>query len=229
MSFIDPLCAKLSYRPRDTRLLEQALSHKSFTDSNNERLEFLGDALLDMVIGEALYHQFPDQKEGILSRFRAELVKGESLANLAKELHLNELIRLGAGERKSGGEHRPSILADSFEALLGAIYLDGGFEQGKKIVLFLFESRLAEIASTAKNKDPKTALQESLQALKLQIPLYQLVKTSGQQHQQTFFVSCILADLKKEVCEKGRSKKVAEQNAAAAMLDLLENENLLQR
>ncbi|NRB37505.1 MAG: ribonuclease III [Pseudomonadales bacterium] len=227
MSALKELCLRLNYQADNVRLIEQAVTHRSFGGSNNERLEYLGDALLDLVIGEALFHQFAEQKEGVLSRYRAELVKGSALAELARELGLSHVIRLGSGEKKSGGADRESILADSFEAILGAIYLDKGFDYSKTLVLILFASRLQGIEVSAKNKDPKTALQEILQAQKYQLPLYQLEKATGQQHQQTFFVSCILQDLKKDVTEQGRSKKIAEQNAAASMLILLEKENLL--
>ena len=227
MSVVNQLCLRLNYQAGNIALLEQALTHRSFGGTNNERLEFLGDALLDLVIGEALYHQFPEQKEGILSRYRAELVKGSSLADLAREIGLNDVVRLGSGEKKSGGANRDSILADSFEAVLGAIYLDKGFAAGKDLILSLFKTRLEGIANTAKNKDPKTALQEKLQAKKYQLPLYVLEKTSGEQHQQIFFVSCELQENSKKVTEQGRSKKLAEQNAAASMLALLEQDNLL--
>ncbi len=227
MSFVDSLCVRLAYQANNIQLLEQALTHRSFGGSNNERLEFLGDALLDLVIGEALFHQFSDQKEGVLSRYRAELVKGKALAEVARELKLNEVVRLGSGERKSGGANRDSILADSLEALLGAIYLDADFNVAKTLVLSLFEVRLSSIASTAREKDAKTALQEALQAKKLQIPEYQLEKTSGEQHQQTFYVRCVLTDINKTVSEQGRSKKIAEQQAAASMLSLLQFEQIV--
>lgn len=227
MSTLENLCQRLDYKPNNLTLLEQAITHRSFAGDNNERLEFLGDALLDLIIGEALFHQFSDKKEGVLSRYRAELVKGQTLAQLALELGLNEIIRLGSGERKSGGANRDSILADSFEALLGAIYLDSGFDQCQHVVQTLFKERLLTISSSAKDKDPKTALQEKLQAKKQGLPVYVLEKSSGQQHKQTFYVSCEVSELNKKIEEKGRSKKIAEQSAAAAMLALLEQEQLL--
>lgn len=227
MSALNELCQRLNYEPENILLIAQAVTHRSFGDTNNERLEFLGDALLDLVIGEALFHQFSQQKEGVLSRYRAELVKGSALAKLGREIGLNEVVRLGSGEKKSGGANRDSILADSFEAVLGAVYLDKGFEYSKALVLMLFATRLQDIENAARDKDPKTALQEKLQASKLQLPNYQLERTSGPQHQQTFYVSCELQDISRKISEQGRSKKLAEQSAAASMLALLEQENLL--
>lgn len=221
----DSLFTLLQYQPDDTVLFQQALTHRSFSRDNNERLEFLGDALIDLIIGNALYHQFPEKQEGELSRFRAELVRGSTLADVAKEIGLDSLIRLGEGEKKNGGAQRESIMAGAFEALMGAIYLDSDFEQCQKTALVFFASRINNIHNDAEQKDAKTQLQEVLQARKMDLPVYTLLHTTGKQHQQTFHVQCDIATLHRTVKASGSSKKMAEQNAAAAMLNLISEEN----
>ncbi len=226
MASLELLYQQLAYLPEQPELFEQALTHRSFSRDHNERLEYLGDAVLDLVIGEALYHHYPTHREGELSRFRAVLVNGQYLAEKAKQLQLNGFIRLGSGERKAGGSDRESILAGAFEALLGALYLDASYERTKAIILHLFAEDLLAIAKTAQRKDGKTQLQELLQSAKHDLPDYQLVKTSGQDHQQTFTIRCEVANLALSATATGSSKKIAEQNAAESMLRLLEQRKI---
>ncbi len=216
----------LQYQPTDTALFKQAFTHRSFSRDNNERLEFLGDALIDLIIGDALFHQFPKKQEGELSRFRAELVRGSTLADIAREIGLNSVIRLGEGEKKNGGAERESILAGAFEALFGAIYLDSNFEQCQKVALELFAPRIDNILNATKQKDAKTHLQELLQARKIGLPVYSLLRTSGKQHQQVFYVQCEVPLLESVVEASGESKKMAEQQAAKAMITLISEEKL---
>ena len=220
----DTLFSILQYQPDDTALFFQAFTHRSFSGDNNERLEFLGDALLDLIIGEALFHRFPEKQEGELSRYRAELVRGSMLAEIARVISLGEEIRLGEGEKRSGGADRDSILAGAFEAVIGAIYLDSDYEQCKKVVMRLFESRISDIENTAQQKDAKTRLQELVQSRKMELPVYRLIRTSGKQHQQVFHVQCQIAELKKEVEASGTTKKLAEQSAAEIMLNMISKE-----
>lgn len=222
---IKNLFTALAYQAKQSALFEQALTHRSFSRDHNERLEYLGDAVLDLVIGEALYHQYADLREGELSRFRAVLVNGHYLAEKARQLQLNQLLRLGAGERKAGGANKESILADAFESVLGALYLDAGYEKTKTVILHLFAEDLQNIATIAQQKDSKTQLQEWLQANKQTLPNYQLLKAIGKDHKQTFTLSCEIDSLDLRVQASGQSKKIAEQNAAAAMLRLLEQRN----
>lgn len=219
---LDHLYRVLNYQPISHSLFEQAVTHRSFSRDHNERLEFLGDAVLDLVIGEALYRQWPDCREGELSRYRADLVNGVHLAEKARALQLNQLIRLGTGERKTGGADRESIMAGAFESVFGALYLDAGYEVAKTVALRLFADELASIGQRASNKDAKTRLQEFLQASKRGLPVYSLVRTTGQDHQQTFTVQCEIASLSLKTIEDGSSKKIAEQHAAESMLKLLE-------
>jgi len=201
-----------------------AITHRSFSKTHNERLEFLGDALLDLIIGEALFHQLPNEDEGKLSRFRAELVKGERLAQIATEIGLDQWVRLGTGEQKAGGRQRPSILAGAFEALIGAVYLDSDHQRCEKVVLKLFAKLLANIEELAKQKDAKTALQEWLQAKKLALPEYTVLASAGKQHKQTFTVELKVTSLNQAVQAQGNSKKQAQQLAAEKMLKLLQNQ-----
>jgi ribonuclease-3 len=202
-------------------LLEAAVTHRSTGNNNNERLEFLGDAVLGHVIAEWLYGQFPDASEGQLSRLRAALVKRESLADIARGLELGEYLRLGAGELKSGGFRRDSILADAFEAVLGAILLDGGFEACRATLHRLFDGRFAQLSVVDERKDPKTRLQEYLQSRKLELPVYEMMEVSGKSHNQQFVVACRCDAL--EACSQGRggSRRKAEQAAAEKMLETL--------
>ena len=222
---LKPLLQALAYQPRQQSLFQQALTHRSFSRDHNERLEFLGDAVLDLVIGELLYFQLPDKREGELSRFRAELVRGEHLAEMARHIGLGDYLRLGSGADKSGGKDRDSILAGALEALLGAVYLDGGFEAARDVIRQLFAEALQGIEETASCKDGKTALQEFLQARHRPLPEYTLLRTTGQHHRQTFHVQCAVAGEAHAVVATGQSKKTAEQNAASTMLQQLSKES----
>ncbi|NCC27977.1 MAG: ribonuclease III [Gammaproteobacteria bacterium] len=204
-------------------LLRQALTHRSAASANNERLEFLGDALIGFVIAEALWQRFPEADEGTLSRMRASLVKRETLAALARGLDLGDYLHLGAGELRTGGYARDSILADAFEALWGAVYLDAGFNSARELVLRLFATRLAQTSATHAGKDPKTQLQEWLQAQRRPLPEYTVVATGGDQHAQTFVVRCALSDADLSTCAEGGTRRGAEQSAAHAMLEQLKN------
>lgn len=212
---------RLGHRFRDPALLRQALTHRSAGGHHNERLEFLGDAVLGLVIAEALYRRAPGAAEGDLSRLRASLVNRDSLAELARGLELGEAIRLGSGELKSGGFRRASILADALEAVLGAVYLDGGFEAARACIGRLYEQRLAELPAAAELKDPKTRLQEYLQARHIALPSYQVVEVSGPPHRQQFQVACRIEALDVVTRAAGDSRRRAEQAAAQAMLDRL--------
>lgn len=206
----------------EPELLQQALTHRSCKGRHNERLEFLGDAILSMVIAEALYQNFPNAKEGELTRMRASLVKGVTLAEIAGELSIADYLRLGPGEMKSGGHRRESILADAFEAILGAIYLDAGLEVCKERILFWFASRLQQI-TPQQQKDSKTRLQEYLQGRRLALPVYQVEETIGEAHNQYFTVSCTI-DGRTPVQASGSSRRKAEQDAAHKMLEQIQYE-----
>lgn len=203
-------------------MLRQALTHRSFSATNNERLEFLGDSLLSLVITEALYHKFNDASEGELSRLRASLVKGETLAILAKSLGLGEFILLGDGEIKTGGAERPSILADAFEALLGAVFLDSDLPTLKTFVLKVFEQRLSKISLETRVKDAKTQLQEALQAIKQPLPNYEIVEITGDAHCQRFTIACTVSLFDEPTVATANSRKTAEKQAAEMMLSRLE-------
>ena len=217
------LLSLLEYEFKAHQLLEQALTHRSADIINNERFEYLGDAILSFIIAEALFERFPQAKEGKLSRLRASLVKGVTLAEIGRELRLSEVLILGPGELKSGGFRRESILADTVEAILGAVYLDGGIEQVKNLILRLYDERLASIDIDEAIKDPKTRLQELLQSRKQPLPLYSVneVKTS-EQESPLFEASCQVGLLNKVVMAKGSSHRKAEQKSAERALTLLE-------
>lgn len=212
------LYTKLGYSFKNVALLEQAMSHRSFTAPNNERLEFLGDALLNFLIGEEVYRQYPSMTEGELTRTRASLVNGITLAQLAQNFNLGEYLRLGYGEQKSGGANRNSILADACEALIGAIYLDSDLETLRQVLLKWYANHLMLFEAP---KDAKTRLQETLQAAKLPLPRYEVVKISGKQHEQTFCVRCVVKGFDKVAEGEGGSRRQAEQNAAAKLLEQL--------
>lgn len=195
-------------------LLRQALTHRSFGASHNERLEFLGDSLLNCVIAAALYQHFAALKEGELSRLRASLVRQETLAEIARGLGLGELLQLGEGELKSGGAQRPSILADALEALFGAIYVDAGFDAVRRVIERLYQPAMTRIDPNDSGKDPKTALQEILQGRHLPLPRYTLLATSGEAHAQQFEIECVVADLGIRSTGTGGSRRIAEQQAA---------------
>ncbi len=222
MDALESLQAKLGYRFGDPALLDKALTHRSAGRYNYERLEFLGDAALGLVIAAELFERFPDYREGELSRLRASLVRKTTLAELARELDLGEHLRLGSGELKSGGHRRESILADVLEAIFGAVYLDAGFEAARALVLRLYAGRLQTLPSAAELKDPKTRLQEFLQARQLELPEYSVIAVHGEAHAQTFDVECHIPALARRVRASGRSRRKAEQQAAAEMLAQLE-------
>jgi ribonuclease III len=219
---LDRLQQRLGHRFVDPGLLERALTHRSLGGRSNERLEFLGDALVNFVIADALYAAKPTAEEGALSRLRASLVREESLAQLARDLDLGSVVRLGESELKSGGHRRDSILADAFEAILGAVYLDGGFDAAKAACERLFAAMLVELPDAETLKDPKTRLQEWLQARSRPLPRYEVLAEEGPPHARRFSVSCGLADAEVRTFAEAGSRRVAEQQAAAAMLDRLE-------
>lgn len=214
--------ARLGYRFRRPELFDQALTHRSFGASNNERLEFLGDGILNCIVGLMLYERFPELREGQLSRLRANLVNQQPLFEIARELDLGWHLRLGEGEQKSGGASRPSILADGLESILGAVLLDGGFDAARELVGRLFASRLDEIDPEAQGKDAKTQLQEWLQSRRRGLPSYNLIEVSGQAHAQSFRVECRIDVLGLRSTGEGRSRKAAEQAAAASALRQLQ-------
>jgi ribonuclease-3 len=200
----------------------QALTHRSHGTPHNERLEYLGDSLLNCSVATLLYERFPKLPEGDLSRLRAALVNQSTLSEVATSLGLGELLRLGEGELKSGGFRRPSILADAVEALLGAVYLDGGFEATRAVVERLLGERLDRSEGLPVDKDPKTALQELLQGRKLSLPRYLVQKTEGEAHEQTFIVECRVDELGVAASGQGASRRAAEQSAAQSVLQALE-------
>lgn len=206
----------------DKDLIRLALTHRSAGRMNNERLEYLGDAVLGFVIAEALFERFPDASEGSLTRLRASLVKRETLAALAREHNLGEHIQLGSGEMKSGGWRRDSILANALEAIIGAIYLDAGFEICRQRILAIYSVLLAQASPSTSKKDPKTTLQEYLQARQLPLPVYRIVSETGEAHAREFLVICEVEGLPDPVHAGGRSKQAAEQAAAEQALLVLQ-------
>jgi ribonuclease III len=210
--------AALGYQPRDPELFRAALTHRSAAGANNERLEFLGDAVLNLVIAGQLYRAFPQADEGDLSRLRARLVSREPLAEVAAGLELGSVLRLGSGELKSGGFRRQSILADALEAVCGAVFLDGGLAAVERLVQTLFAPRLAALPDPATLKDAKTRLQEYLQERGLALPRYRVERIEGAAHAQTFRVSCEVVGLGRRVQGGGSSRRRAEQEAAERML-----------
>jgi ribonuclease-3 len=211
----------LGHEFADPELLVMALTHRSAGSKNNERLEFLGDSIINHIVADALYQRFPRAREGDLSRMRASLVKGDTLAELARELQLGEYLLLGPGERKSGGYRRSSILADTLEALAGAIVLDAGYERCRDCVLRWFGTRLDQLAAGAVDKDAKTRLQEYLQGRGNPLPEYELVAVEGDDHDQQFSVACRLSRPQLVVQGSGSSRRKAEQAAARDALQRL--------
>jgi ribonuclease-3 len=218
---LDALQERLGYRFVQLGLLQQALTHRSFSADHNERLEFLGDSVLNLAVAHVLYEKLGELPEGDLSRVRANLVKQETLHQQALDLGLSGILRLGEGEMRSGGQKRPSILADAVEAILGAVYLDAGYATAQALVQRLLANVEIKPEMTAVAKDPKTELQEWLQARKMQLPIYRVVGTLGAAHKQTFDVECEVIDL--NLCERGigNSRRAGEQAAAAAMIEAL--------
>ncbi|MBH9553294.1 ribonuclease III [Inhella gelatinilytica] len=219
------LQAALGYSFRDVGLLQRALTHRSFSAQHNERLEFLGDAVLGLAITQHLYASRQQMDEGALSRMRAHLVREESLQTVARALNLPQHLRVSEGEARGGGAQRPAILADALEAVIGAVHLDGGFDAAQALVLRLFGPALLEDASATRwAKDAKTALQEWLQARKHPIPAYRIVSAQGKSHQQVFEVECAISVLSLQSRGKGTSRRAAEQQAAQALLNQLQGQ-----
>jgi ribonuclease-3 len=224
-SALSELQVRLGYAFRQHALLQQAVTHRSFSADHNERLEFLGDSVLNLSVAHLLYAQLANLPEGDLSRVRANLVKQDTLHQLAKKLDLPAVMRLGEGEMRSGGQNRPSILADALEAIIGAVYLDGGYKDAQALVERLFAQVDIKPDMQAVGKDPKTELQEWLQGRKLALPKYTVVGTSGAAHRQQFEVSCEVTELRQTQQGSGASRRAAEQAAAAAMLLTLKSES----
>lgn len=218
---LDALQARLGHRFAQPDLLDRALTHRSFGAGHNERLEFLGDAVLSAAVSGLLFRHFEQSDEGDLTRVRAHLVREETLHRLALDLQLPLLLRLSEGEARSGGAQRASILADALEALIGAVYLDGGFAPAQALVERLFRPLVASTAAQAWTRDPKTELQEWLQARRLPVPAYRIASTSGRQHEQSFVVVCSIPSQSLEARGEGRSRRAAEQEAAQAALATL--------
>ena len=211
----------LQYTFQNPALLQRALTHRSFSADNNERLEFLGDSVLSLAISSLLFQRLRELPEGDLSRVRSNLVKEGTLHQIALKLQLPELLRLGEGEAKSGGKNRPSILADAVEAILGAVYLDADFVAAEQVVHRLFEGVDIDPHMRAAEKDPKTALQEWLQGRRMQLPQYSVLAITGAAHKQTFEVACMISELKLGAKGTGPSRRAGEQAAASAMLAIL--------
>jgi ribonuclease-3 len=219
---LDKFQTILDYHFKQPDLLEQALTHRSYSrNKNNERLEFLGDSVLNLVISQYIYEREPGADEGDLSRIRSSLVNEEALARVARDLGLGDFIYLGGGELKSGGFRRASILSDTLEAIIGAIYLDSGFDKARDTVLVLYRNYLRNLPDTDTLKDAKTQLQEYLHSKQLDLPEYKVIKTTGKSHDQVFTVSCRVTSLQVQSNGTGSSRKKAEQNAAKKMLDQL--------
>jgi len=222
MSDITKVSRALGHEFAAPEFLETALTHRSVGSVNNERLEFLGDAVLSFVISASLYERFPEADEGRLSRLRAALVKGDTLTEIARQLDLGKYLRLGPGEMKSGGHRRASILADALEALIGAVYLDAGIEPARELILRLYGHRFEQGLPEAEQlKDPKTRLQEWLQARGQSLPVYDVSSVSGEAHDQTFVVSCTVTNLPEPSTGVGSSRRKAEQDAASKALKQL--------
>lgn len=222
MADVSALLKALDYTFSDMGLLRRALTHRSHSAEHNERLEFLGDSVLNFVIAALLYEQFPTMDEGDLSRLRANLVKQSALADIAQSLSLSRYLRLGEGELKSGGFRRPSILSDALEAVFGAVYLDGGFDAAHRVVAHQYRAVLADINPVTLGKDPKTLLQELLQARRRDLPVYTVISTQGAAHDQLFEVECRIEKPDIAVTARGSSRRAAEQGAAGLAIEALQ-------
>ena len=218
---MEKLQKNIDYHFSDVALLKQALTHRSANKNNNERLEFLGDSILGCVISQELYHRFPLVDEGQLSRLRSSLVRGQTLAKLAKSINLSETLLLGQGELKSGGFRRESIQADAFEAILGAMFLDSDYVTVSAVILKLYDELLNDASPDDSLKDFKTQLQELLQKKGHSLPIYELIKTKGQDHNAVFYVSCHIKEFNLSVEENAKSIKRAEQACAELILESL--------
>lgn len=217
--------SRVAYTFKNASLLDQSVTHRSFGDRNNERLEFLGDSILNFVVAAALFNQFPDAREGDLSRLRARMVKQQTLAEIARELDLGGFLTMGSGELKSGGFDRDSILSDAVEAIIGAVFLDGGITEATDCVLGLYEERLAALTSSNIEKDAKSRLQEHLQGIGQPVPDYILVGTTGKSPNQTFEIECRSLSFNGTIRAIGTSRRRAEQKAAELALKHLEVTN----
>ena len=222
---LQSLYQKIDYEFQDERILKAALTQRSVKGKNNERLEFLGDSIVNFIIGEELYIRYPNAKEGDLSRLRSILVRGDTLAELAREIGLGAYLYLGSGELKSGGRERDSILADALEATIAAVYLDAGMDLCRAKILSWYDKRLEDIINTNNIKDPKTRLQELLQGKGIGLPQYKIVLIEGQAHEQTFVIECSVEPLENKTQGRGTSRRRAEQHAAKLMLIELQSEN----
>lgn len=220
---INKLQRRIGYQFTDPALLTLSLTHRSACGNHNERLEFLGDSILSFVIADDLYHRFPQADEGDMSRMRATLVRGKTLAELAREFDLGDVLRLGPGELKSGGFRRDSILADAVEAIIGGVYLDSSLETVREVLLGWYQTRLDQINPNVNQKDPKTRLQECLQGSRKPLPTYNVIKVHGEAHDQQFTVECEVAGLERPVLGKGSSRRKAEQAAAELALEKLDS------
>lgn len=209
----------IGYTFHSSSLLQQAVTHRSFSGNNNERLEFLGDSVLNFIVAHQLFQRFPKLPEGDLSRLRAQLVKESSLCEIALTLNLKDYLKLGEGELKSAGWRRPSILADALEAIVGAVYLDGGFVAAEAVVLKLFAHKLSTIDPKAIDKDAKSQLQEYLQSKKIELPDYVVVSIEGEAHAQSFKVECVINKLNITTLGEGTSRRNAEQQAAQLAIE----------
>lgn len=224
MPALDTLQKALNYQFQQRELLLQALTHRSYAAKHNERLEFLGDGVLNFVVAALLFEQFQRIDEGDLSRVRASLVKQDTLAQLAQQLQLSDILRLGEGELKSGGFNRPSILSDALEAIFGAIYLDGGFDAVYEVIQQLYTPLIRDLDPKTLGKDAKTLLQEIVQGLRIDLPVYAVVATEGAAHNQTFTVSCTIEKLAINTQAQGRSRRAAEQAAAALAITAIKEQ-----
>ncbi|WP_416886242.1 ribonuclease III [Marinospirillum sp.] len=216
------LTRSLGHEFHDLNLLELALTHRSYGQHNNERLEFLGDSIVNFIIAEDLFHRFPQAREGQLSRLRARQVKGATLAEVAREFAISDYLRMGSGELKSGGYRRDSILADALEAIIGAIYLDAGMDVARERVRSWFQTRLEQMSLDDTQKDPKTRLQEFLQSRQRPLPRYDVIQVEGEAHAQMFTVECCIDELNYRPLGVGSSRRIAEQEAAQKALQALE-------
>ena len=227
MKSIRDLYKTLNYTFKDIALLNLALRHRSAKGQSNERLEFLGDSILNFVIAQALFERFPQAKEGELSRMRANLVKGDTLAEIATDLEIGDHLNLGSGELKSGGNRRRSILADSVESIIAAIYFDANLAICRQCILGWFENRLEKADALQTYKDAKTMLQEYLQARRLSLPSYEVMKIEGEAHEQIFYIACSVDGLTLTAEGQGASRRTAEQEAASGYLQklILQREN----
>jgi ribonuclease III len=218
---LDSLVKHIGYPFKNSALLTQALTHRSFSGNNNERLEFLGDGALNFIIANQLYQRFSKLPEGDLSRLRATLVKESTLSEIAFSLNIGDALKLGEGELKSAGWRRPSILADALEAIIGAVYVDGGYHAAETLVMKLYAEKLAIIDPKIIDKDAKSQLQEYLQGRKIELPDYNVVSIEGEAHAQTFKMQCVIAKLNITTVGEGSSRRIAEQQAAQLALEAL--------